>query len=177
MSARPAARTLVLAVLVAAGAAPASACLTVVAPHRTSLWQRLTDWTPPAPAAAPSLRVRRGIGPRPADRTGAVYMSSCDDIGFVELTFPTPADSAEVVGYVFEVLAGHAPEGLVPERALRIVPSPRPGDDARRIRLGWIDGATDRQEPLSFVLGIWTVDRAGNRSHTATTVLVRDPGR
>jgi hypothetical protein len=108
------------------------------------------------------------------DQPNAFYSTSCDDVGALVLTFP-PRPGGEVVGYAFEVLAGRAPDGLLPDGPLR--PLPRRGTDARRITLSWTDGATDRQEPLSFVLGIRTVDRAGNRSRTATTLLVRDPGR
>jgi hypothetical protein len=108
------------------------------------------------------------IGTPPDD-----HFDDCDDIGYVELTFPPPLPS-ETVGYAFEVLAGHAPEGLLPEFALSAITH---RDRTSSLSLTWIDGATLEQEPISFVLGIRTVDRAGNRSRTVTRVLVQDPGR
>lgn len=99
--------------------------------------------------------------------------TSCDDLGFLTLTFPAPLP-AETVGYAFEVLAGHPPDGLLPSDPLRAITRQ---DGTHGLTLTWIDGATLEQEPLSFVLGIRTVDCAGNRSREVTRVLVRDSGR
>lgn len=167
-------RRLTLALLAVLGAAQASACVLIVDPHPTSLWERIWDWTPPAALpSAPDVRVRRGVGPE-VDGDVA-YSTSCDDIGYVQLTFSEPRESGgEVVGHAFEVLSGQAPAGFLHTQPLRTI---RHRDGTRTLTLAWIDGATYEQEPLAFVLGIRTVDRAGNKSRDMTAVLVRDPGR
>ncbi len=165
----PIAGAVLLAVL---AAEPASACSVGVFLHRTSLWHRVVDWAPPLAAPVPSVRVYRGVGPRPSETSGAIRATAtgCDDLGFIELTFPNePGD--EVVGYTFEILAGYGPEWSLPDTTVRTYLR---SDGMHALTLVWIDGATDEQEPLSFVLGIRTVDRAGNRSRTVTRVLVRD---
>ena len=163
-----------LVVALAFAAVPALACSIAVDVHRTTLLLRIVDWKAPAPAAVPDLYVRRGVGPR-VDEDGVATSTSCDDIGYVQLTFPEPrAPGSEAVGYAFEVLAGQAPAGFLPEQPLRTLDR---RDGARGLTLAWIDGATEEQEPLAFVLGIRTVDRAGNRSRSVTRVLIRDPGR
>ena len=164
---------LLLAALAFSGV-PALACSIVVDIHKTSLLLRVIDWKAPAPAATPSVFIRRGVGPRVGE-DGVASSTSCDDIGYVRLTFSEPrAPESEVVGYAFEVLAGQAPDGFIPEQPLRTIDR---GDGRRGLTLTWIDGATEAQEALAFVLGIRTVDRAGNRSRTVTRVLIRDSGR
>lgn len=103
-----------LIVALALPVAPALACVIAVEMHQTSLLLRVVDWKAPAPAATPSVYVRRGVGPRVGD-DGVVYTSSCDDIGYVQLTFSEPREpEGEIVGYAFDVLAGQAPEGFLP---------------------------------------------------------------
>jgi len=154
------------------GAGSASACSIILDAHRTSWVQRLIDWRPPEPALTPTAEVRRGIGPRPTDEPDVTYSTSCDDIGFITLTFPADADTA--VGYDFEIVAGQPPENFRLPGPLRLLSR---ADGTHGLTLSWIDGATDRQEPFAFVLGIRTVDAAGNRSRTVTKIIVCDPGR
>ena len=76
--------------------------------------------------------------------------------------------AVENLGYQIEVATGRLPDGLVlPTGAVRTL--------GGNLFLGWIDGASDDQEPLSFSLTIRAVDLAGNVG-PPVTVTVADPG-
>lgn len=156
-------------------ALPALPCSIAQIPHEIDDALRGVDVIPPSAPQAEVSRITRGKGPVPHGE-GLVSVSSCDDIGFIVLSFSRlPQDdraTASEIGYLFEFAAGDPPPGFtLPEAPLRILA------DAREFTLHWSDGATDEQEPLDFAITIVAVDRAGNRSEPSNLVWIRDPGR
>jgi hypothetical protein len=121
------------------------------------------DHTPPGPVSAITVMIKRGFPLGPS----AVFISSCGIRGWLELHLEAPTDNRtppEQMGYEIAVIAGSAPQGLIPSRAVRA----RDGT----VPLHWLD---DGQEPLEFTLSIVSIDLAGQRG-PANVVEVRDPG-
>jgi len=104
-----------------------------------------------------------------ADDCGAA--SSCDDLGRVELVVTPGADDrtpSEALGYRLMLIEGRLPRGAsLPAEPVRL--------SEGRLRIVWIDGASDDQESLSFTLSLTPIDLAGLEG-PPTTVRVRDPG-
>jgi MYXO-CTERM domain-containing protein len=87
--------------------------------------------------------------------------SSCDDLGWIGI-LPAVTDdrtpTAEL-GYALSLVEGKLPEGLeLPSQRFKL---PAPG---KEIRLSWLDGQTDDQEPFDFVLSVVVIDLAGNET-------------
>lgn len=134
-----------------------------------------TDTIAPDAPAAPGVDIHRGVGP--SCFMGRCSMTSCDDLGWIELTFPAPADDTygpSDIGYTLEVLAGSPPDGLTIDETRE--PDLVTDDGDVVLTLVWADGSTDVQEAFDFDLGLTAVDRGGNAS-TTTVVNLADPGR
>jgi len=98
----------------------------------------------------------------PADEGGATT-----DAG--ETGNDAGAAVAEHVGYVFELVDGEAPEGLLPE-------APVLAADDGSIELHWNDGDDDDQEMVSFSVSVRAVDDAGNLGEPSDPIHVFDAG-
>lgn len=115
------------------------------------------DTVAPQEPVLEALDVRRGKGPESAG-CGRAMTTSCDDIGFITLTFAQPegdTHAADAIGYAIRFVGGTLPDGLEAPEGLWAGPS---------LHLYWIDGATDDQEPFAFDVEIVAVDPAGNES-------------
>jgi hypothetical protein len=115
------------------------------------------DTVAPMEPLLQELDIRRGKGPEAAG-CGRTATTSCDDIGFITLTFAQPegdAHDAAEIGYRVRYVGGTLPHALEPPEGLWAGPS---------LHLHWIDGATDDQEPFAFELEVVAVDAAGNES-------------
>lgn len=126
------------------------------------------DAMPPAIPMLGEPEINRGRGPR-----GFLIRSStsCDDIGWIDVSAASTDDTtpAEELGFEVEVLDGELPDGLtLPDGPLTYF---TPGT----LSWTWLDGATNDQEPFSFVVAVTAVDLAGNRSDS-TQVTVTDEG-
>ena len=126
-----------------------------------------------APAAVGDVDVSITRGRAPDCRLGTCSSSSCDDIGFLQLTFDAPEDDQTAGGdlaYEIEVIEGDAPEGLIPDFVFRSFEGPG------QIGLQWGDGATDDQEALDFTIVLRAVDQAGNIGADSEPIVITDPG-
>jgi hypothetical protein len=119
--------------------------------------------------------IKRGQAPQ--NKGCSVESSSCDDIGSIELEFPTPGDAdstADEIGYEVTVVAGTLPDGA----ALSNLPRAGFRDSGQasptRVWLHWADGASDEQESLDLTVTITAVDRDGNRSPASEPVRISD---
>ena len=151
-------------------AAPARACtFPGNQPYYVDPQAKATDTTPPSAAIVTVQSTKRGKGP---ERQGCGQsVSSCDDLGTILLRVSATDDQTEPtsLGYRVELTSGNLPAGLsLPTTA--VSPALSGG-----LMLVWIDGASDDQEALSFVLSIRAVDLAGNEG-PPTSVEVHDPG-
>ncbi len=122
-----------------------------------------TDTNPPSLTIG-GLDVKRGSGNcgQPTD--------SCADLGTLALEVSTTDNETATpeMGYELEVYSGTAPIGLsLSEKTVRYPDGV--------IRLHWIDGADDEQEPIDFILKITLVDLAGNNSEPLQ-VIIDQPG-
>jgi hypothetical protein len=103
--------------------------------------------------------IKRGKGSENAGCSSSG--TSCDDLGWVAI-LPAVTDDhtpASELGYALSLVEGKLPEGL--ELPLQRFKLPVPG---KEIRLSWLDGQTDDQEPFDFVLAVVVIDLAGNES-------------
>ena len=131
------------------------------------------DTRSPAPPTNLSVaRVFRGHGPN-CDASGVCRGTSCDDIGSISLTWTqggddrTPDDS---LGVRIDVVEGDGPGGVgIHGESVR---PQTPGS----FSLSWVDGASDDQEPLDFVVSITEIDLAGNESEPVMVRVTDDGG-
>jgi hypothetical protein len=139
----------------------AEACsLAFLPPHELDAAEMAADSSPPSPVVVDAVEILRGQGSQ-GDGCGAAS-TSCDDIGRVLFHFTTPTDDrtgAALLGYRIVLVSGELPEGL----QLPLMPVRR-FQEGDPIFLHWVDGATDDQEPVDFVVAVSTVDLAGNES-------------
>lgn len=156
------------ALLVALLRAPPSAracSFAVNEAHALDLAEVGLDTQAPAAIAEVRTQIIRGRG----DDCGAA--SSCDDLGRVELVVTAGGDDrtpAGSLGYRLVLVDGRLPRGAsLPSEPARL--------SEGRLRIIWIDGASDDQESVSFTLSLIPIDLAGNEG-PATTVRVRDAG-
>lgn len=126
------------------------------------------DTTAPDAPALGAADVTRGRGPR-----GFLVQSStsCDDLGWIELTATSTDDMtpAEALAFDVELVEGELPDGLV------LPDGPMTYFTPETLSWVWVDGDTNDQEPLSFVVAVRAVDQAGNTSDAAE-VTIEDPG-
>jgi hypothetical protein len=130
---------------------------------------KATDASPPGAPVVTVQSIKRGKG---IERDGCgASGSSCDDLGTILLQVSATDDQTETanLGYRIELASGSLPSGLtLPTTAVHPAIS-------GTLLLVWIDGASDDQEAMSFVLSIRAVDLAGNEG-PPTSVAVDDPG-
>jgi hypothetical protein len=166
-------RSFVMALVIGATAClapamPARACSLPANPAHTIDPQAQDASLPSAPVATVQL-IHRGKGPE--QRGCAQSASSCDDLGWIIVQVSATDDqtAAGSLGYRVELASGSLPAGLsLPTTAVRPATS-------NGLTFVWIDGSSDDQEALAFVLSIRAVDLAGNEG-PPTSVAVRDPG-
>jgi hypothetical protein len=139
---------------------PALACSYAEAP-RFELRDDPNDTTPPAAPEARIRKIKRGVD-GDSEGCGGGAESSCDDLGYVDVQLPSLDEETGVV----LVLSGAYPKNLREQ-----IGPVSPGYE-RSVRLVWIDGAGDAD--LDFDIEVWSVDRAGNMSETATRLAVND---
>lgn len=134
-------------------------------PHTIDLAEIGVDTAGPSAIAEVRAQIIRGRG----DDCGAA--TSCDDLGRVELVVTPGGDDrtpAESLGYRLVLVDGRLPRGAsLPSEPVRLANG--------RLRIVWIDGASDDQESLSFTLSLIPIDLAGNEG-PPTEVRVRDAG-
>jgi hypothetical protein len=152
---------IVLAAILTLLARPAEACSPPYnVPHELDAAEQAVDTSAPSAIGGLAVDVQRGAGPRSDGCFGGSQMTtSCDDTGFVTLTFAPATDDrtpADRMGYEVLVTSGDAPFAL--EGAVR---------SDGRIVFVWSDGATDDQEALDFTLAVTPIDLAGNRGPTS----------
>ena len=129
----------------------------------------------PGEVSVSAVSVSRGRGAQSLGCDGAMR-SSCDDLGSILLELEPATDpdsSAREVGYVIEVVRGEAPDGL---RILGVAQLAEREGDTSVLRLGWIDGATDEQEPLMFWVTIHAIDADGHEGPRSDAVAVVEAG-
>jgi hypothetical protein len=146
----------------------------------------IADTEPPGIVGDVSYSIFRGNDREVAEADGCgqrEVRTSCK--GNASITFfiepPGPAEpdedagadagtaAAEHVGYLFELVDGEAPEGLLPE-------TPVLAADDGSLELHWNDGDDDDQEQVSFTVTVRAVDDAGNLGEPSDPIHVFDSG-
>jgi hypothetical protein len=149
--------------------APVARPCVLAAPTEHQIDPASADRVPPTLVRAEVRAVARGLPPR-GGGCGSTT-SSCDDLGWVRVVVEATDDTtiASEIGFLFELESGTLPAGM----SLPSTPVRRTGEE---IHLVFADGAVEEQEPISFVLRITAVDRAGNKS-ASSSVAVNHDGR
>ncbi len=124
-------------------------------PHQLDEAEIVADAAAPGRPDVEGVGITRGRGPR--DVGCSQQVSSCDDMGVIELSVSAADDRspADELGYRLSLASGELPAGLqLPAGAVRA--------ERGLIVLPWSDGASDDQEAFSFELSLVAVDLAGN---------------
>jgi hypothetical protein len=133
--------------------------------------EQAVDVTPPGQVSVVVPQLKRGVGPS-GSGCGSQTATSCDDLGRLTLRVAAPAEdrtAPEQLGYRIRVVAGTPPSGLTfPDGAVV--------QYAWGLDFAWIDGATNDQEPIDFVIDVAAVDRAGNQGPPSAPVRIADGG-
>jgi len=155
---------------VSARAGTAGACsFPGPAPYTTDQAQEALDTVPPSSPDVGQVDVMRGT----AGQRGCLEAaSSCDDVAFVRIAVSATDDrtAASDLGYLVTVAGGTAPPGL------SLVGKPAALAADGTLTLVWTDDQQASSQAIQFDLQIQTVDRAGNVSAGAATVMVDAPG-
>ena len=118
----------------------------------------------------PVLRPRPSLNPAPAvvvdsiERGHRGDASLCADAGILVLRVPT-----DLFGYSLELVEGQFDDVVFPEGFVQ--PTQR-----GYLRFVWLDGNTDRQEPIKVVVKITTMSVTGVLSEPVL-LTIEDPGR
>jgi hypothetical protein len=139
-------------------------------PHALDPTAQASDTTAPGMPSVAVYNIRRGKGPETNYSSCSQSASSCDDLGSISLQVSAQDDQTAVdkMGYQVALATGQLPSGMtLPTGAVRTL--------GGMLFFGWIDGAKDDQESISFSLTISAVDLAGNIG-PATTVEIHDGG-
>lgn len=118
-----------------------------IAPHQ----QPKTETRPDVPTVTVGL-IRRGRAP------DGVWNWSCDDTGLVSIRMPLNENTKDLI-FAFRVLSGTTDE--LKFRDGYYAGFTREGASSMSFTFPWIDGASDQQEPLDFVLEIIPARRSG----------------
>ena len=130
------------------------------------------DDTAPEPPTDVSVSINRGFDS--GDGCGSNVVSSCDDIGAVQLQLNEPATDDQAtpakIGYLVEVVDGTPPRGLsIPADAVRAF-------NGTQLWFSWVDDSTDGQEVIAFSVTLTPVDEAGNMGPSSDPIRIYDPG-
>jgi hypothetical protein len=162
-----------LALALALAVSPAFACsFALGSPHETV--DDPSDTVAPTAPGEKSVGVVRGVGPECVGVSCS--SSSCDDLGRIDVQLDASDDDVsapENIGYRMRVVEGTLPDGLTVDETRR---ADSVSGGVARLTLLWVDEAVDEQEPFDFVLGVASVDEAGNEGEELTIAL-SDPGR
>jgi hypothetical protein len=130
-----------------------------------------SDVVAPAVPTA-SVEVIRGHGPVQTEG-GSQMSSSCDDIGFLDLTLASSDDvsAPEHLGFVITLVEGGqlpdglslSTEGMVPVRT-----------DDGVLTISWGDGDVDEQDAFAFEVDIAAMDEAGNLGDPLRLAIAHD---
>ncbi len=120
------------------------------------------------------LSIGRGQGLRPQlDENGALVAyvgTTCDGVGTLRVVVSALDDHTpgRDLRFRVEVVEGTAPIRFLAEAVAAI--------DEDQLFFTWMDGASEEQEPLRFLVRLRAVDGAGNES-SPLDLWVEDPGR
>lgn len=144
---------------------PAAAACSFLQPTQVGFDEKLAkpdDVAPPAPAVA-LVSISRGNADDPRD--------SCGDTGVIVLSVPATAENKELA-FSFDLVSGTADD-------LIFQPGHFTGfehDGKLLFVFPWVDGASDKQEPLDLVVRVTSYLRSG-LTGAATEIRVQDNGR
>lgn len=177
MSARKTGRAVLVLVLIAAECA--IACLVGTPAHRIDPNRIGVDVIAPSRPYVEVVSIVRGRGPR-LHGDGTASSLSTDDLGMIRLMVAGMEDSDAaptemglrivVVDSLTELGRNIRPRGDVGPKYSK-------ADGGWPLLLSWIDGGTDKQEPIALRILFYALDSAGNVSATADTLDLSDPGR
>jgi hypothetical protein len=132
------------------------------------------------PPAAPEVRfagAKRGYYPnRPCLMKIEVENARRGIIEAYILNLSDDRTRREDMGFVLEQVGGAhpLPDSWMPKVAF--YPQIKFHPDSLMVFISWDDGNDDIQEPVSTSFAVWAVDKAGNRSACADTLVVELPG-
>lgn len=157
----------------------AIACLAGTPAHRIDQARVGVDVIAPSCPDVEVVSVVRGRGPR-INGDGTMTSISTDDLGMAQIKVAGMADndSAPTEMGLRIVVADSLTElgrRIQPRGDVR--PSYSQADGSWQFWMSWVDGATDKQEPVALRILIRAIDAAGNVSATADTLDLQDPGR
>jgi hypothetical protein len=156
------------------------ACSFLLSTHAIDEAEQKLDTQRPDRVVGEVGRVTRGRGSRTLP-DGLVTVSSCDDIGVIEVVlthFRDDRTPVEKLGYRVALVDGTPPAGLRIEDSvlLTFVESQTAPSSDRRFNLIWIDGAGDDQEPFDFTFVVTAVDLAGHESVASAPIRAQHQG-
>ncbi|HYO98417.1 MAG TPA: hypothetical protein VER33_28130 [Polyangiaceae bacterium] len=165
---------LAVGALLLVGARQASACS--IAAHTPLTIAHPGTGVAPGALATLTVSTKRGTGPSGGcERT----VSSCDDLGMINLSFVAPQDpdsALDAIGYRLSLVAGELPVGLaLPEHPV-VAFADSKDPQRRHLHLVWIDGGSDKQEAIDFTVVIAAVDSNGNQGPPSDLVPIRSGG-
>lgn len=168
-----------IAILLGAGVtADLFACSIGVILHELDPREVEIDRVAPQKPVLEVSNVTRGRGAE-VHGDGTMSVSSCDDIGWIELRFvESPRDdrsSRADLGFIVKVVEGSLP--LMPAGDGDGHGYRGGGATGEVLALSWIDGATDEQEPIDLTLTVSVVDLGGNRSEPSERIRIQHSGR
>lgn len=144
----------------------------LASPAEHTVTENPTDVVAPSVPTA-DVAIVRGHGPVETE-DGSLMSSSCDDLGFLNLSLAATDDVSAPgnLGYVVTLVEGGdlpdgltlSTDGMVPVRT-----------ESGGLTISWIDEEMDEQDAFSFEIDIAAMDEAGNLGEPAR-LLVEDDG-
>jgi hypothetical protein len=134
------------------------------------------DQDPPGTPVIEVLEIVRGKGPV-LKEDGLYWTKSTDDIGSVKIRIVVAekdVQSGEELGYRL-LFIPDLPE-LSNDMATDYDVKLGKGKESYTTTIHWLDGSTDDQEPLSGVIEVYLIDKAGNVSEKPGVAELFHPG-